>query len=310
MSMTTSSDSRVLRLGTRGSTLALWQAGRIAERIRELAPGWTVEEVVFTTRGDRELDTPLPSIGGKGVFTEELEAALRSGGIDLAVHSLKDLPTRSADGIAVGAVCCREDVRDALVSRTGMLLSRLPAGAVIGTSSTRRAAQLRAVRSDLDSRPIRGNVETRLRKVDDGDYDATILAVAGLVRLGLADRITEYLPLEMFLPAPGQAALAVQFREGDTVVGEVLDRIDEPVVRACTEAERTLLAALGGGCSVPVAALAEVVDGSLLLRASVGDPATGRVLRADARGDASDPSSLGRQGAARLLADGAAAFLS
>jgi hydroxymethylbilane synthase len=288
----------------------LWQARRVAARIRETTPGVDVEEVVFTTRGDRDLATPLPSIGGKGVFTEELEAALRSGGIDLAVHSLKDLPTAWPDGVAVGAVCCREDVRDALVSVDGAGLAALPRGAVVGTSSKRRNAQLLAVRPDLEIQPIRGNVETRLRKVGDGGYAATVLAAAGLRRLGLADRISELLSLDSFLPAPGQGALAVQCRAGDEAVGAVLGRIDEPAVRACTDAERVLLSELGGGCSLPVAALARIVEADLEMSAFVGDPAGGRTLRATDRGDASDPGELGRRLAGRLLAEGAGAFLS
>lgn len=307
--MTSEVESRLVRIGTRGSALALWQARRIGERIAGVAPSVRLEEVVFRTRGDRELEKPLPEIGGKGLFTEELEAALRDGGIDVAVHSLKDLPTESPPGVGVGAVCCRADVRDALVSRSGAGLRDLPPDAVIGTSSTRRSAQLRAARPDLQIRPIRGNVETRVRKVEAGDFDATILAVAGLTRLGLEDRITEYLSTDDFLPAPGQGALAVQCREGDGAVAGLLDRIDEASVRACTDAERSMLAALGGGCSVPVAALCEATGESLELRGFVGDPASGRVIRARGSGDAGAAAALGLRVAQELRAAGAEALL-
>jgi len=299
-----------VRAGTRGSALALWQARRVAERLTEAVPGCRVEEVVFSTRGDRESAEPLPAIGGKGLFTEELEAALRSGEIDVAVHSLKDLPTESPPGVTVGAVCCREDVRDALVSAAGDGLAALRPRAVVGTSSTRRTAQLRVARPDLEIRSIRGNVETRLRKVAEGLYDATILAAAGLHRLGLADRITEYLPVDRFLPAPGQAALAVQCREGDTAVRTMLEGVDERIARACTDAERAMLERLGGGCSVPVAALCEYDRGELSLRGFVGDPAGTRSLRAAAQGPIDDAAGLGRHLADRLLADGAAGLLS
>lgn len=307
--MTAGSVGGVIRIGTRGSRLALWQARRIGERMREEAPGCDLVEVIFTTRGDRELEKPLPSIGGKGVFTEELEAALRSGDIDVAVHSLKDLPTGSPPGIVVGAVCCRADVRDALVSRTGEQLANLPEGAIVGTSSTRRMAQLAAMRPDLRIRPIRGNVETRVRKVMDGEYDGAVLAAAGLSRLDMSDRIAELLPLETFLPAPGQGALAVQCREGDGRIGRILERVNESRVRACTDAERAFLSSLGGGCSVPVAAFCEASDSGLELRGFVGDPSGGEALRARASAPVQDAVALGRRLADRLLAEGAAALL-
>ncbi len=208
--------------------------------------------------GRRRAAEPLPEIGGKGLFTEALEQGLRGGELDLAVHSLKDLPTDESAGVIVGAVCLREDARDCLVSREGLELAALPAGAVVGTSSLRRVAQLRALRSDLDLRSIRGNVDTRIRKVQEGEYDATVLAAAGVRRLGLERFVTEWLESQAMLPAPGQGALAVQCRAGDERVLELLEAIDDAVARSATTAERAFLRELGGGCAAPVAAHATV----------------------------------------------------
>ncbi|HKE92239.1 MAG TPA: hydroxymethylbilane synthase [Gemmatimonadales bacterium] len=259
----TAAPARVLRGGTRRSPLARWQTARIRELLRQR--GVPSEEVAITTEGDRILDRPLPEIGGKGLFTEALEEALRAGAIDFAVHSLKDLPVEPVPDIIVAAVCLRGDPRDVLVARDGHTLRSLPTGAAVGTSSTRRIAQLRAIRPDLTVLPLRGNVDTRVHKAQRGDYDGIVLAAAGVVRLGLGDTITEVLPLEVMLPAPGQGALAVQCRVEDTVTRELLAALDDLDVRAATDAERGFLAALGGGCSAPVAALAEV-GGSATLR--------------------------------------------
>lgn len=245
-------------LGTRTSDLALWQTNHIIEQLQLAWPGLQCERMPFITKGDRTQaeGKPLPAIGGKGLFTAELEASLRSGQIDLAVHSLKDLPVEDSPGLTIGAITNRADVRDALVARNSWTLSTLPIGAVVGTSSTRRAAQLRAHRPDLTIRSIRGNVPTRVRKVLDGEYDATLLAVAGLERLDLMAHVTEILPLEIMLPAPGQGALAVQCRANDQETLALLAAIDDPLVRSAVNAERTFLHALGGGCSAPVAAYA------------------------------------------------------
>jgi hydroxymethylbilane synthase len=228
------------------------------------------------TEGDRtqESGRPLPEIGGKGLFTAELEQRLWSGDLDLAVHSLKDLPTEDPPGIVVGAVCGREDVRDCLVSKTGRGLMELDAGARVGTSSLRRSAQLRALRHDLDVVSIRGNVDTRVRKVRDGEYDATVLAAAGLIRLGLEAEATEWLPLETILPAPGQGALAVQCRADDEETLELVAAIDDSVTRATTAAERAFLRALSAGCTAPVAAHAEVLGtpGSEVSNGNSGPP--------------------------------------
>jgi hydroxymethylbilane synthase len=252
----------VLVVGTRRSALAQRQTERVVELLREARPELACEMRPVVTEGDRTQQSgrPLPEIGGKGLFTTELEERLRAGDLDLAVHSLKDLPTEDPSGVVVGAVCGREDVRDCVVSRSGVGLAKLPPGARVGTSSLRRSAQVHALRSDLEVASIRGNVDTRIRNVRDGDYDATVLAAAGLIRLGLEEEATEWLSLETMLPAPGQGALAVQCRADDEDVLRLLAAIDDPVTRAATTAERAFLRALGAGCTAPVAAHAGAVD--------------------------------------------------
>jgi hydroxymethylbilane synthase len=251
-----------LVVGTRRSALAQRQTELVVELLRTARPDLACEIRPVVTEGDRTQGSgrPLPEIGGKGLFTSELEEALRRGDLDLAVHSLKDLPTEDADVIVVGAVCSREDVRDVLVSRSGLALEELPAGARVGTSSLRRSAQLRALRPDLELASIRGNVDTRVRKVHEGEYDATVLAAAGVLRLDLGGEVTQWLPLGTMLPAPGQGALAVQCRAGDSHVLGLLGAIDDPAARATTTAERTFLRVLDAGCTAPVAAHAEAVD--------------------------------------------------
>jgi hydroxymethylbilane synthase len=290
-----------IRLGTRSSRLALWQSNRVASLLRER--GVECELVRIETRGDDITDRPLPEIGGQGLFTERIESALRESRIDIAVHSLKDLPVEDAEELCVGAVLCRDEVREVLISRGGRSLEQLPAGAVIGSSSTRRQAQLLARRPDLVVKPIRGNVETRIRKVESGEYDATLLAAAGILRLGLGGKITQWLPLSDFLPAPGQGAIAVQCRERDADTRRLLAGIDEPSLRAETEAERGFLRALGGGCSAPVGAFARR-DGSRM-------KLTGRVSALDGRrvvnveGEGSDPAELAEALARQALGEGA-----
>lgn len=248
-------------LGTRASALARAQTELVAARLVATREELACTIRVISTTGDRTQDSgePLPSIGGKGLFTAELERALRDGDIDVAVHSLKDLPTEDAPGVAVGAVTARDDVRDCLVARTVGSLADLPAGAVVGTSSLRRSAQLAALRPDLEIRSIRGNVDTRVRKVAEGEYDAAVLAAAGIRRLGLEGVVTEWLSDETMLPAPGQGALAIQCRADDEDVLALLAQLDDAVARAETSAERAFLRALGGGCAAPVAALATAV---------------------------------------------------
>ncbi len=301
----------VLRLGTRTSRLATWQAEHVARSLEAAWPGVRVDFVPFVTQGDRTLDQPLPEIGGKGLFTLELERALLDGRIDLAVHSLKDLPTADPDGLALGAITERADPRDAWVCPAGLALAGLAERAVVGTSSLRRASQLLRQRPDLDVRSIRGNVETRIRKTREGGYDATVLAVAGLDRLGLMGEATAVLDLDTMLPAPGQAALAVQVRADDPAVRDRVAALDHAETRAAVEAERHFLAALGGGCSAPIAALATTADGTLSLRGrvcSVDGSQTVGVEQAVAVGpDAA--RALGHVAAETALSDGARALL-
>ncbi|MFZ4816772.1 MAG: hydroxymethylbilane synthase [Phototrophicaceae bacterium] len=263
----------LIRFGTRGSLLARWQTDYVIGLLEAAVPYIVCKVEVFSTRGDQVLETPLPLIGGKGVFTAELEAALHEGRIDCAVHSLKDLPTESPDGLTLGAILTRENPADVLVSRHHLPLDALPQGATIGTSSPRRAAQLLTLRPDVTLKDIRGNVDTRIRKALDpnGGYDAIVLAYAGVSRLGHLDAITQVLPLDVMLPAPGQGAIAVQCR-ADDAVSWLLEAIHDPLTAACVAAERAFLAGLGGGCSVPVAAYA-AFDGEILtLRGRVLNP--------------------------------------
>ncbi len=297
-------------VGTRGSLLARRQTGLIVQLLRAAWPGLEWDERVVVTTGDRTQQTgePLPEIGGKGLFTAELERGLRDGDLDLAVHSLKDLPTEDAPDIQIGAVCLRDDVRDCLVSRDGLMLSELPEGAVLGTSSLRRSAQLRPLHRGLELRSIRGNVDTRIRKVREGEYDATVLAAAGVRRLGLEDEVSEWLAPEALLPAPGQGALAVQCRHGDERILELLRAIDDPAARATTTAERGFLSALGGGCAAPVAAHAEPCNDQLQassrvrLTGLVASPDGSHTVRVTGEGE---PEEVGERLAREALAGGA-----
>jgi hydroxymethylbilane synthase len=292
-------------LGTRASALARAQAEHVSELLAGAWPGIVCEARPIVTQGDRTQASgrPLPEIGGKGLFTAELEHALRAGDIDLAVHSLKDLPTEESADVALGAVCLREDVRDCLVAREGLTLAKLPAGAIVGTSSLRRAAQLRALRPDLEVRSIRGNVDTRVRKVREGEFDAVVLAAAGIRRLGLEDAVTEWLSGETMLPAPGQGALAVQCRAGDEPVLELLAAIDDPATRAATKAERVFLQALGAGCTAPVGAWAEAMYlGHVRMDGLVATLDGREVVRVSGEGE---PAELGERLAREALASGA-----
>lgn len=299
-------------IGTRGSALARWQTEHVADLLRAAWPGLEVTIRVLTTQGDRVLDTPLPMLGGKGVFTAELEAALRQGEIDLAVHSLKDLPTDDPDGLTVGAVPERAPVYDALISRDGAGFAALPQGATVGTSSRRRSAQLLAARPDLQMADIRGNVDTRVRKTHDpqGPYDASILALAGLSRLGMDDVVSETLPLELMLPAPGQGALGVQCRD-EASARTLLDPITHGPTRQAVTAERAFLATLGGGCSLPIAAYATVADEAIRLHARVSAPDGSRQidLTGDAAATLDAAQALGIRLAAEANDQGAQALL-
>jgi hydroxymethylbilane synthase len=294
---------RKLTFATRPSTLARWQTQHIIQKLQAQWHDLTCEEVVITTTGDRVLDKTLPEIGGKGLFTRELEQALISKDVDTAVHSLKDLPTDNAPGLTVGVIPNRADVRDVLICPSGYTLDRLPSGAIIGTSSIRRQAQLLAHRPDLQAKSIRGNVNTRIRKAVAGQYDAIILAAAGVDRLGLDEHITQYLSIELMLPAPGQGALGIQYRADDERTLTLLSAIDHQPTHSAVTAERAFLAALGGGCSLPVGALASLEGDLFRLQGVVAAPDGSRVLRVSAYGK--DPQTLGKTLARRALADGA-----
>ena len=291
-----------IRLGTRSSRLALWQANTVAALLVGL--GVECEIVPIETRGDDVADRPLPEIGGDGVFTERIERALRASEIDIAVHSLKDLPVVDPDELCVGAVLGREEVREVLVSREGRSLAALPSGATVGSSSTRRQAQLLAIRRDLVVRPIRGNVETRIRKVESGEYDATLLAGAGVLRLGLTGKIAQWMELSEILPAPGQGALAVQCRTADRATRSALAKIDEPALHVETDAERGFLRALGGGCSAPVGAFAQTRGPRLRLRGRISALDGSRSVDVEDEGE--DHAALVAELAARALREGAA----
>jgi hydroxymethylbilane synthase len=291
-----------LRIGARASALARWQAEWVAAQLRQC--GLNVEFVPIVTTGDHRQE-PIESIGGQGVFTKEIQRALLDGRIDLAIHSLKDLPTDAVPGLCVAAVPERASAHDALVCPRYASIDALPQGAVVGTSSLRRRSQLLHFRPDLQTQDIRGNVETRLRKLDRGEFDAIILAEAGLQRLGLADRITQSLPLSLILPAAGQGALGLETRDDDEASRRIVAPLNHPPTHAAVLAERAMLSAIYGGCLTPVAALARAENGRLTL--------TGRVLSRDGRqmlqstqeSHIAEPESLGRQVADQLLAQGA-----
>ncbi len=299
-----------LLFGTRGSDLALWQTRHVIDLLRAAHPDLKLDYEIIQTHGDRVLDTPLPLVGGKGVFTAELEAALREGRIDCAVHSLKDLPTESPAGLTIGAIPERANPADVLVSRSGYTLATLPEGARIGTSSTRRAAQLLHQRPDLRLLDIRGNVDTRVRKALDpqGDYDAILLAYAGLDRLGRADVITQVLDVGDLLPAPGQGAIAVQTRDEADLL-DALAPIHHAETALAVTAERAFLAGLGGGCAVPVAAYAQWRGDQLFLRGRVSSPDGAQQIDVDLTVPGNDAAAAGATLAQRALALGAQTLL-
>jgi hydroxymethylbilane synthase len=292
-------------LGTRASALARAQTESVIALLTAARHDLTCETKVISTAGDRTQASgePLPEIGGKGLFTAELEGALGDGDIDLAVHSLKDLPTEGSDVVVIGAVSARDDVRDCVVARGRGSLADLPPDAVVGTSSLRRSAQLRALRFDLDVRSIRGNVDTRIEKVRAGDYEAVVLAAAGIRRLGLEEAVTEWLEADVMLPAPGQGALAIQCRADDGAILSLLAEIDEPRARAETTAEREFLRVLGAGCAAPVAALASSTPTPRVrLQGLVASVDGTRMIRVEGEGE---PHSIGEQLAVEALAAGA-----
>jgi hydroxymethylbilane synthase len=289
-----------LRVGSRGSQLALWQANHIAAKLRER--GHEVEIEIIHTTGDKITDVVLARVGSKGMFIKEIEEALADGRIDLAVHSLKDLPTELSDQFTIAAIPAREDPRDAFCSVKCSSIEDLPQGARVGTSSLRREAQLKALRPDLNVHALRGNVDTRLRKLDSGDYDAVILAAAGLKRLGRTELVKQILTTEVMCPAAGQGALAIEARAEDEGIICHLVFMDDAATRAETDCERALLQAMGGGCQVPIGANAQLRNDTLSLRAVIAEPDGKSVLREFATG--SDARSLGEATGAKLLDQG------
>ncbi len=303
-----------LTIGSRGSKLALWQAEWVRAKLSALDAKAEIAIELIKTTGDQMKSAPLAIIGGKGVFTKEIEDALLAGLIDLAVHSLKDLPTVIPEGLTLAAITEREDSRDALVARHDLAIADrsiagLGSAAIVGTSSPRRLAQLKYVRSDLRISELRGNVDTRLRKLDAGEYDAVILAAAGLGRLGLADRITALIPTETMMPAVGQGALAIEVRADDHKTLKLLQSLDDQTTRSCCTAERALLRELGGGCQLPIAAHATLTRGRLRLDGMVASPDGKRLVRDHTSGPSEEAEALGNQLAKKLIENGARELL-
>lgn len=301
--------NKTIRIATRESRLALWQAEHVAALLCRHHPGLTVELVPMTTKGDQILDTTLAKIGGKGLFIKELETAMLEERADIAVHSMKDVPAQLPDGFEIVAVLAREDPRDALVSTQYLSLDDIPSGSVVGTSSLRRQAQLQHARPDLLVEPVRGNVETRLRKLDHGHFAAILLAAAGLKRLGLEHRIASFLPYEVSLPAVGQGAVGVECRGGNAEAGTLLAVLEDADTRRCVDAERAFAGGLGASCESPVAGFAEIHGDELHLRGLVATRNGASVLHGELRGPAGGAAALGATLAQNLFERGAAALL-
>lgn len=297
--------NKTLRIATRKSALALWQANHVQDLLRDAHQGIDIELVKIVTEGDRILDRPLSEIGGKGLFLKELEKAMMDGEADLAVHSMKDVPANMAGGLVLDAVLPRANPYDALVSRDNRLLADLPAGSKIGTSSLRRKSQLLALRPDLVVIDLRGNVDTRLRKLDEGQYDAIILACAGLQRLGLGDRITETLQMPDWLPASTQGIIGLQCREGDARTRALIEPLADTDTMVVARAERAVAQVLEATCQVPLAAHAVLNDGIVYLRSLVSSTDGRQIIRAEGRAPAADATALGEKVAADLLSNGA-----
>ena len=296
---------KTLKIATRQSPLALWQANYVKDRLQQLYPDLTIELVPMVTKGDVILDSPLAKIGGKGLFVKELENALLNKEADIAVHSMKDVPMQFPEGLGLAVICKREDPRDAFVSNSYRTFTELPQGAVVGTSSLRRQCQLKALRPDLDIRSLRGNVGTRLSKLDNGDYDAIILASAGLIRLGLADRIASFIEVEQSLPAAGQGAVGIECRTDDVQVKQLLAPLADAETTCCVLAERAMNNHLQGGCQVPIGGYAVLQQGQLYLRALVGNVDGSQIIRAEGKSAVKNADVLGVQIAEQLLAQGA-----
>ena len=300
---------RPIVIGTRGSALAMRQTHIVQTALEERFPDRRFTVRTIKVQADKQPETPLAALGGEGIFVRELETALMDGTIDLAIHSLKDLTLETPASLRITAVLERDDPRDALVSRAGGGVDRLPNGARVGTSSLRRRSQLLRRRPDLQPEEIRGNVDTRLRKLDEGRYDAIVLAACGLIRLGLEERITEYLDVAWMLPEPGQGALAIETRADDDDMCRLASTVEHPSTRACVEAERSFLLALGGGCRVPIAAYATLNAGTLALDGSVVAADGSAELRDSMTGPMTEPVALGERLASRLASQGAGDLL-
>jgi hydroxymethylbilane synthase len=301
--------SREIRIATRKSALALWQAEYVKARLEDAHPGIRVSLVPMVSKGDKLLDAPLAKIGGKGLFVKELETALLENEADIAVHSMKDVPMDFPEGLGLYCICEREDPRDAFVSNRFDSLDALPAGSVVGTSSLRRQAQILARRPDLKIQFLRGNVNTRLAKLDAGEYDAIILAAAGLIRLGFEDRIRSSISVEDSLPAGGQGAVGIECRTADSEIHALLAPLHHPATALRVTAERALNKHLNGGCQVPIACYAVLEGDQLWLRGLVGEPSGGKLLRAEARAASADAEALGVKVADELLEQGAGDIL-
>ncbi len=304
-----STDDRAIRIGTRGSDLARWQADHVAGRLRALPGEPTVELEFIQTEGDKILDVALSRLPGKAFFTKELEQAILDQRVDLAVHSMKDVETQMPDGLVLGAVLEREDPRDVLIARDGLRLDALPDGATVGTSSLRRAAFLQRWRPDLRIKDLRGNVPTRIDKLDAGEYDAIVLAAAGVKRLGREDRITDYFTADILPPAVSQGAITVQLREGDDRVGAFVGALEHAPTRAATRAERALLRTVEGGCQIPVGAHATVHGETLRLHAAICSLDGTESVAGNREGPLADAASLGEDLARELLERGGEAIL-
>ncbi len=301
-------DRKRLVIGTRGSKLALWQSEHVKERLEEVT-GLPVDIEIIKTTGDKILDVPLAKVGGKGLFTKEIEVALAAGEVDLAVHSMKDVPTELPSGLYIAAMLERADPRDAIVSGAGYDLDTLPEGAKVGTSSLRRRAQLAHIRPDLEIVDVRGNLDTRMRKAEEGDLDAVILASAGITRMGWADRITAYIPAQQMVSAVGQGAIGIEIREDDEYMRHVMEAIGHPATMECVTAERVVMRRLEGGCQVPIGAYARYEDGALVMDGLVGSVDGKQIVRDQIAADAGDPQGLGEAMVERLLSLGAGEIL-
>ncbi len=298
-----------IRIATRSSPLALWQAEEVARRLMLLHPGLNVLLVQMKTQGDKLLDAPLSKAGGKGLFVKELEVGILEGRADIAVHSMKDVPVDFPGGLELRVIMQREDPRDAFVSNHYDSLASMPAGKRVGTSSLRRQMQIREAYPQLEIDWLRGNVNTRLAKLDEDNYDAIILASAGLIRLGIEQRIKRALEPEECLPAIGQGAIGIELRSNDKAVKELIEPLAHADTMSCIAAERAMNQALSGGCQVPIAGFALLTDGGIYMRGMVGEPDGSRILRAEIKGSARQAASLGKRLAADLLAQGAADIL-